>query len=80
MLRKAVSAEYGRSIVIGAATQHVFAKANGFLYQRLMREWTSSLSCEASLSGVEEASLMSVKSFITLAGRRFMSALGYQTV
>src|SRR6266853_2779636 len=80
MLCKAGSAEFGRSIAIGAATQHAIAKENGFLYPRLMREWTGSLSCETSLSRVEEASLMSVKSFIALAGRRFMSALAHETV
>ena len=80
MLCKAVSAEFGRSIAIGAATQHAFAKGNGFLYQRPMREWTSSLFCETSLSRVEEVSPMSVKSFIAWAGRRFMSALAHQTV
>src|SRR6516225_9982087 len=47
---KAVSAQFGRSIAIGSATQPACARGNGFLYQRLVRQWKGCVSCETSLS------------------------------
>ena len=44
ILCKAVSVAFGRSIAIGEATQHAFAKVNGFSYRRLRCEWNYCLS------------------------------------